>query len=297
MTKEKKGKQGQGKTSPQKSLQTAYWVIGVLSVILVIISSLIIGYGQKFSSALFSATLGLTGVVVVVILAIHKKGKDYSHPLWVVSLGLITTFIGFTLSGSVQEIMKDREEKHKLNQSLLLLQTELTIQKRGLEETIGDFYTVLFDASDGENQSKRFYVSKEPSVYSKSDTKSKILSELDLVGANQSTFELNEQMLSVGTVSEIYDGLTFQSNDPQEMLESYLEVISLHYEVRKQINTVSAQFEYLNGTSWKKIKRDIEEDEQSFKEETIAAINKQIKLAAKKYPNVHIEMDPERLID
>ncbi|MDO7486865.1 hypothetical protein Q5O89_15730 [Peribacillus frigoritolerans] len=49
------------------------------------------------------------------------------------------------------------------------------------------------------------------------------------------------------SISEIYKDLTFQSTDPEEMLQSYSELISLYYQVDERVSFLSARYQYLRG--------------------------------------------------
>ncbi|MGA6840592.1 hypothetical protein [Priestia megaterium] len=271
----------------------------VLSVTMTVLSFKLVKNGVIMSEALFGISFAVMTIACFLIALLVGVFKNYSHPFWILWLGLLTTFVGFTLSASFQEIMKEGEEKAKLNQKLYILAMEARLQRDGIERTLDDFRTVLFEKSKDSDKQKQFYVRKQISVYNESDAKNILLSDLDILQLNLEEKDIKTMLLlnDMGKISSIYDDLTFKSDDAEEMLQSYFELISLNYKLNERISILSAEFAYTRGDSWKEVKKDLIKERKEDKESARNSINESEELMKTNYPNVKLKVDESKLLE
>ncbi|MDO7486866.1 hypothetical protein Q5O89_15735 [Peribacillus frigoritolerans] len=123
-----------------------------LAVVMWIFSVQLIKYAVEISTAFLLVSFSLILLVAIIIIFLQQRLSNYSHPIWVITLGIIVSFVGFTLSASFQEMVKNAEEKTKLTLILFNLSNDLVAQRDGLERTIIDFRTVLFDEHNNGNE-------------------------------------------------------------------------------------------------------------------------------------------------
>jgi len=271
----------------------------VLLVLNMSLSIKLIKNGSSLSGALFGVSFAVMIIACFLIAWLVGKFKNYSHPFWILWLGLLTTFVGFTLSASFQEIMKEGEEKAKLNQKLYTLAIEAKLQKDGIERTLDDFRTVLFEKNKDSDGQKQFYVRKQISVYNESDAKNIPLSDFDIFEFILEEKDIKTMLLlsDMGTVSSIYDDLTFKSDDPEEMLQSYFELISLNYKLDERISILTAESAYARGDSWNEVKKRLIKLRKEDKESALKSINKSEELMKTNYPNVKLKVDKDKLLE
>ncbi|WP_416045816.1 hypothetical protein [Priestia megaterium] len=70
------------------------------------------------ASIFIIATLLILAIVHIIIKYLQLKERNLNNPYFILWIGLISTFVGFTLSGYAQEIFKEKEDKDKLVDSL-----------------------------------------------------------------------------------------------------------------------------------------------------------------------------------
>lgn len=301
--KKKPKKKLQRQTAPPKKLEQVLGkrlMLSGLYVLLIsptlIISAQLIQLGVGIDQAFLLVSVLIITIVFTLIVYFQKIYTNYSHPIWVFSLGLVVTFAGFTLSGSLQEMVKKSQEKAKIQHRIFILFRESEAQKSGLERTIADFQTVLFENND-ENEKKKFYVRKQLSVYNESDIKNSTSFDFELVTEH---IELSQHSHTpdMSSVSEIYNNLTFKSNDPEEMLQSYLELIALHYQVAERTSILASQYRYLvEDESSAEISKQLKRAQKINKDIALKRINDLEELTSKKYPKVTLKVDKNRLLE
>ncbi|WP_298469929.1 hypothetical protein [uncultured Psychrobacillus sp.] len=304
-TKKKSKKKSQRLTAPPKKLEQVSrkkkLLLSVLYVGLILMIIRIVWFIRKSIDLGIGVEIfllvSIVILIIVIILIIHleKKYPNYSHPFWVIFLGLVVTFVGFTLSGYFQEVVKKPEEKIKLQHSLYILIEESEAQKRGLERTILDFRTLFEEDND---EKKQFYVRKQISVYNESDMKNSVASDFRFVARklNKGHFTYIN-IADMGSVSEIYNSLTFKSNDPEEMLQSYSELISLYYQVNERRSVLSAEYNYLEDASSSDYKKDLKKSRKKNKDEALKLIDDFEDLISRKYPKVTLKVDKKSLLE
>lgn len=269
-------------------------IVVSLAVVMWIYSIQLIKYAVEISTAFLLVSFSLILLVAIIIIFLQRRLSNYSHPIWVITLGIIVSFVGFTLSASFQEMVKNAEEKHKLTLSLFNLSNDLVAQRDGLERTIFDFRTVLFDEHNDGNEKRKFYVRKQLSVYNESDVKP---SSLDFEFYTQGGLMLNTTA-DTSSISEIYKDLTFQSTDPEEMLQSYSELISLYYQVDERVSFLSARYQYLRGEkSVSEINKHLKKSQKNNKDLALRLIDDLEKMTEEKYPEVNFKIDKKTLLE
>ncbi|MCQ6265595.1 hypothetical protein M1K46_07950 [Fictibacillus sp. WQ 8-8] len=274
-----------------------FWMI-CITVPPLIVSVGLIKYGVGLSNALLSISFVLLVITGLSIGFLKGKFKNYSNPYWILILGLITTFVGFTLSGAFQEIVKDREDQSKLTHRLYALILESKQQRAGLGRTLDDFQTVLFEESkNNDEKEKQFYVRKQFSVYNESDAKDILLSDVRKYTIKQNDREFQDLLISnTGTTSQIYNDLTFKSNNPEEMLHSYFELISLYYHMDERVSILGAELQYLAGQNWDKAKKDLKQRRRENRNFALELINESEETMKKQYPDTNIKVDKNSLL-
>ncbi|MGM0890680.1 MAG: hypothetical protein ACQEW5_28085 [Bacillota bacterium] len=285
----------------KKVIILVLFVLFIFLVLRMLITAFqLIKYGVGLSTAFLLISFILLSFVPIIIIFSQKRNRNYSHPLWVVSLGLFVTFVGFTLSGSFQEMIKKGEEKSILQNKLYTLIEESVVQRSGLERTLLDFRIALFEENNDTNEESKFYVRKQLSVYNESDIKNSIVSDFELASISHNNKELFTyiHMADMGSVSAIYNDLTFKSNEPEEMLRSYTEIISLYYQVDERISVLNAQYQFLIGEkSSADIKNELKKGRKNNKNLALKLINDLEKLTAETYPKVNLKIDKNRLLE
>jgi hypothetical protein len=131
----------------------SYYFLLILLAPALIFSVQLIQLGVGLESALLSVSIVILAIGIIIIGFFKEKYRDYSHPIWVIFLGLLVTFVGFTLSGSLQEVVKKAQEKSKVEYRLKILIEESMAQRNGLERTILDFRT-LFEEDNDKNKKR-----------------------------------------------------------------------------------------------------------------------------------------------
>lgn len=263
---------------------------------LIRISVLSFQYGQSLSMGFLTVSFVLLVLGSVFITILQRTNKDYSSPIWIVSLGLITTFIGFTLSGSFQEVVQDKKEKTKMIHRLYSLTEESKLQRDGIERTLDDFITVLFEENNSNNEQTQFYVRKQLSVYNESDVKDILFSDFDIIDKHGGDIEFSALINNTGKISEIYKDLTFKSKDPKEMLQSYFELISLYYQADERVSILSSELQYITDGDWKNAEKDLKKSRKKNKEYATKLINETEKLIKIYYPHINMDIDKEKLL-
>lgn len=280
----------------KRLMLSGLYVLLISPALLVSVQSIQLGVG--IDQAFLILSIFILTVVFSLIVFLHKKYRDYSHPIWVISLGLVVTFVGFTLSGSFQEIVKNSQEKLKLQHRLYILIEESQAQKRGLERTILDLRTVLEQKND-DNEKNKFYVRKQLSVYNESDMKNSTTPDFEFVNLTHNKEIYNHiHIADMGSVSEIYNNLTFKSTDPEEMLQSYSELISLYYQVNERNSVLTAQYRYLLGEeSSADINKRLKKSRKKNRDEALALIDDFEDLISRNYPKVSLKVDENSLLE
>ncbi|MFD6440412.1 hypothetical protein ACFWDG_11505 [Peribacillus sp. NPDC060186] len=195
-------------------------------------------------------------------------------------------------------MIKNAEGNTKLLIRIVSLVEESKAQRSGLERTMLDFQTVLFEEHNEENEKKKFYVRKQLSVLNESEIKNSFVSEFEFFKLTHMGVYPRIHIADMNAVSEIYKDLTFKSTDPEEMLQSNLEVISLYYHVNERISVLSGQGQYLVGKkSADAILKDVKKSRQKNKDEAMKLINELEKLTAEKYPKVNLKIDKDRVLE
>jgi len=286
---------GLSKEEKWKRIGTVLYGIFYISY-LIRISVLSFQYGQSLIMGFLTVSFVLLMLGSIFITILQRTNKNYSSPIWIVSLGLITTFIGFTLSGSFQEVVQDKKEKTKIIHRLYSLTEESKLQRDGIERTLDDFSTVLFEENNSNNEQTQFYVRKQLSVYNESDVKDILFSDFDIIDKNKGNREFSTLINNTGNISEIYNDLTFKSTDPKEMLQSYFELISLYYQADERVSILSMEYQYINDGDWKKAEKGLKKSRRENKEYALKSINKTEKLIKTYYPNINMDIDKEKLL-
>ncbi|MGF9772368.1 hypothetical protein ABEX30_07935 [Priestia aryabhattai] len=128
------------------------------------------------------------------------------------------------------------------------------------------------------------------------DVKDILFSDFDIIDKHGGDTEFSTLINNIGNTSEIYNGLTFKSKDPKEMLQSYFELVSLYYQADERVSILSTELQYITDGDWKDAEKHLKKSRKENKKYARKLINETEELIKVYYPSIHMDIDEEKLL-
>jgi hypothetical protein len=210
----------------------------------------------------------------------------------VIILGLVTTFIGFTLSTSVQEYLKGLEQKKRLEDTLGLLIYQYDREEKKVSSAVQELKIQLFNKEgfqlDKVRMNSETYLFKEfLSSYKKIQESEKIMIiNMDIYSSLSPFLKLEVAYTSYDHLEKYYEHVNSEINTTNDVVFTYLNFQLLQKELTRRKMILELEKDFLNDNfSLKQYLHKRDQQENHIQKNYELTLNQSINLIKKSYPS------------
>lgn len=179
-------------------------------------------------------------IATIIIIWIFKSYRSFSHPLWVLVLGVCTTTIGFTLSTSLQEYLDDIEDKQKLNDAIMLSLNIYQNERRTIQFLESQLEYGLFTKEPNKEENYLENVKKIRLNTNNLDKVDAIFKD-DSSNLTNLSSDFISDFLYGTSIKDLYKSLNLNSNNKDELITSYLWLMYIEEEFSYKIEQLEIE--------------------------------------------------------